>query len=448
MFGGPITDRKANQPAGYPTQHGPLGACEIRARSRWPSIPLGRASDTVSAVTTSADVTAGLNAEQRRAVATVRGPVVILAGAGSGKTTTITRRIANQVLSGAFASTEILAVTFTKRAAEEMKARLAALGVPGVPASTFHSAAQRQIIYFADERRQVVPNKYAFVNSLIDSLPAEHRKVTAGDLVSEIEWARNSRITPENYLSRVAGHETPLPAELMADVFRGYEQAKRDAQVIDYEDQLELAVRVFESDDAAVERFRDRYRAFTVDEFQDVNLLQWTLLAAWLGDRDDLCAVGDDYQSIYGFTGATSTYLLSLPARFPNAAVVTLEQNYRSTHEVVSFANRLTPRLGGRTKTLRAASPNGPAPSIRVFADYAQEAAAIAGRCVDLQDAGTSLSEIAILYRANYRSRRSRRRCSLSACRSSSTAGRFLSRRAAKSCSHACARTRPRRRSQ
>jgi DNA helicase II / ATP-dependent DNA helicase PcrA len=232
---------------------------------------------TVSTVTAPTKVTADLNAEQRRAVEFVRGPVVILAGAGTGKTTTITRRIANQVLTKGFSPAEILAVTFTRRAAE-MKTRLAALGVSGVPTSTFHSAAQRQITHFANERRQVVSNKLALLYPLLNALPREHRNVAATDLATEIERARNGRITPENYPSQLAGSEPPLPAELMAKVFGGYEKAKRDAKLIDHEDQLELAVRIFETDDAATETFRARYRAFTVDEFQDVNLLQWTLL--------------------------------------------------------------------------------------------------------------------------------------------------------------------------
>ena len=349
-------------------------------------------------------MSSGLNPAQRRAVELVRGPVVILAGAGSGKTTTITRRIANQVLSNAFKPTEILAVTFTRKAAEEMKARLARLGVAGVPARTFHAAAQRQIRYFADERRPVASNKYPLLYPLIGALPQEHRTVAVGDLASEIERSRNRRVTPESYLASLRGHEPPLPPELMAELFRGYEQAKRDANAIDHEDQLELAIRIFESDERAIKTFRDRYRAFTVDEFQDVNLLQWTLLSLWLGDRDELCAVGDDYQSIFGFTGATPSYLLSLPERFPAATVVTLDRNYRSTHEVVSFANRLMPYLEGRQKTLLADNARGPAPSIHVFRDYDEEAQAIAARCAALHRAGIPLRELAILYRVNHRS--------------------------------------------
>ncbi|HUY72069.1 MAG TPA: ATP-dependent helicase [Gaiellaceae bacterium] len=355
-------------------------------------------------MTIPAEVSSGLNPEQRRAVELVRGPVVILAGAGSGKTTTITRRIANQVFSNAFKPTEILAVTFTRKAAEELKSRLAHLGVAGVPARTFHAAAQRQIRYFANERRRVASNKYPLLYPLVKALPQEHRTVAVGDLGSEIERARNRRVTPETYLASLGGHEPPLPPELMAELFRGYEQAKRDANAIDHEDQLELAIRVFETDERAIETFRERYRAFTVDEFQDVNLLQWTLLSLWLGDRDELCAVGDDYQSIFGFTGATPRYLLSLPERFPAAVVVTLDRNYRSTHEVVSFANRLTPYLDGQKKTLVAGDVRGPAPSIHVFRDYDEEAEAIAARCVALHRAGTPLSELAILYRVNHRS--------------------------------------------
>ena len=294
-----------------------------------------------------------LNAEQRRAVEAVRGPVCILAGAGSGKTTTITHRVANQVASGSFAPSQILAVTFTDKAAGEMRSRLELLGVTGVRASTFHSAALSQLRYFRpDAVGKILASKTLLVYNLVRRLPAPFKFRAAGDFATEIEWARNRRIPPSRYLDSLDGHAPPVPDDVMHRVYEQYELLKRDQGLMDFEDLLERAIAAFDDDHVAAE-FRERYHAFTVDEYQDVNLLQQTLLDAWLGPRDDLCVVGDDYQSIYGFTGATPDYLLGVPERFPNAAVIRLEENYRSTPQVLELANRLVPKLGGAEKTLR-----------------------------------------------------------------------------------------------
>jgi DNA helicase II / ATP-dependent DNA helicase PcrA len=294
------------------------------------------------------DILDGLNPEQRRAAEAVRGPVCILAGAGSGKTTTITRRIANQVATGAFRAEQILAVTFTDKAAGELRERLGALGVRGVRASTFHSAALAQLRHFAPESvGRIFPSKALALRQIGNSLPAPFKFRPAGDLATEVEWAKNRRIAPDRYLAELGEHEPPIPADLMVKVYRSYEARKAEQGTTDFEDLLELAVRLYERDPAAVAGFRARYAAFTVDEYQDVNLLQRTLLDLWLGDRDDLCVVGDDYQSIYAFTGAGPEHLLGTPARFPQATVVRLEENYRSTPQVLALANRLVPRLSG-----------------------------------------------------------------------------------------------------
>jgi DNA helicase II / ATP-dependent DNA helicase PcrA len=351
-------------------------------------------------------VTEGLNSEQRRAVETLRGPVCILAGAGSGKTTTITRRIANQVVAGTFLPTQILAVTFTRKAAGELRARLAALGAPGVPARTFHAAANAQLSYFTDEVRPVLDSKAQLLYPIVQSLPKPFNERAVADVATEIEWAKNNRIRPEAYLDAASrdSHRPPLPAELMTGVYRDYERRKEKAGRIDHEDQLELTIRIFEEDGAKLDEFRDRYRAFTVDEYQDVNLLQQTLLFHWLGDRDELCVVGDDYQSIYAFTGATPAHLLDMPRRFPGAAVIRLEENYRSTPEILALANRVAPKLGGAAKTLRATQPSGPKPTIQAHATNEDGVAFIAQRVRELRKRGTSLREIAVLYRANFRS--------------------------------------------
>jgi ATP-dependent DNA helicase UvrD/PcrA len=306
-----------------------------------------------------------LNAEQRRAIDAVRGPVCILAGAGSGKTTTITHRIANQVATRAFAASEILAVTFTDKAAGELRARLEALGAPGVTARTFHAAALAQLHRFAPERvGKIVASKAIPLRHLARGLPKAYRFRPVADLATEIEWAKNRRIPPERYRRELGDHEPPIPADLVQRIYAQYENAKRKQGHVDFEDLLELAIRMYEEDEHALAELRRRYRAFTVDEYQDVNLLQQSLLDLWLGARDDLCVVGDDYQSIYSFTGASPEYLLGMPARFRDATVIRLEENYRSTPEVLALANRLVPRLGGAEKTLRATRAGGPEPEI------------------------------------------------------------------------------------
>jgi len=343
----------------------------------------------------------GLNPEQRRAAEAVRGPVCILAGAGSGKTTTITRRIAQQVASGAFAPAQIMAVTFTDKAAGELKQRLSALGAPGVRASTFHSAALRQLRHFAPGSvGKILPSKALALRQIANTLPAPYKFRPAGDLATEIEWAKNRRITVERYAAEADGREPPIPIDLMLRVFREYERRKAAEGLIDFEDLLELTVQMFEQNGDARETFRAQYRAFTVDEYQDVNLLQQTLLDFWLGERDDLCVVGDDYQSIYSFTGAGPEHLLGVPARFPHALVVRLEDNYRSTPQVLAFANKLVPNLGGAEKTLRPTLADGDEPVVRPYPSPEDEGAAIVA---EIRRLGEPLEEIAILARTNAR---------------------------------------------
>jgi DNA helicase-2/ATP-dependent DNA helicase PcrA len=343
----------------------------------------------------------GLNPEQRRAAESVRGPVCILAGAGSGKTTTITRRIAQQVRSGAFAAAQILAVTFTDKAAGELRSRLAALGVSGVRASTFHAAALRQLRHFSpDEVRPILPSKALPVRRIANGLPGAFRFRAAADLATEIEWAKNRRIPPSAYRHAARDRDTPLPLDLMHGVYQEYELRKEQEGLRDFEDLLEQAIALFERDEEARETFRAQYRAFTVDEYQDVNLLQRSLLDLWVGERDELCVVGDDYQSIYAFTGAGPEHLLAMPSRFPHATVVRLEENYRSTPQVLSLANRLVPQLGGAEKVLRSVRPDGPEPVVRPFVTADDEGAAIVARIRELD---CPLEDVAILARTNAR---------------------------------------------
>jgi len=292
-------------------------------------------------------------------------------------------------------------VTFTDKAAGELKDRLAALGAAGVRASTFHSAALRQLRHFAPQSvGKILPSKALALRQIANSLPAPYKFRPAGDLATEIEWAKNRRITVDRYIREAAGREPPIPADLMLRVFREYERRKADEGLIDFEDLLELAVQLFEQDGDASETFRAQYRAFTVDEYQDVNLLQQRLLDLWLGDRDDLCVVGDDYQSIYSFTGAGPEHLLGVPERFPHALVIRLEENYRSTPQVLALANRLVPELGGAEKTLRPTLADGGDPVVRPYASAEDEDAAIVA---EIRGLGRPLEEIAILARTNAR---------------------------------------------
>jgi DNA helicase-2/ATP-dependent DNA helicase PcrA len=350
------------------------------------------------------DVLDGLNPEQRRAAETVRGPVCILAGAGSGKTTTITRRIAWQVVSGAFRPDAILAVTFTDKAAGVMKERLARLGAGGVETRTFHAAALAQLHRYAPHSiGRILPSKAVLLRQIANALPAPYKFRPAGDLATEVERAKGRRVRPDEYVASLGEHQPPIPANLMYTVYREYERRKAQRGEIDFEDVLDLAVRLFETDGQARADVRDRYRAFTVDEYQDVNLLQQTLLDLWLGPRDDLCVVGDDYQSIYGFTGASPDWLLGVGGRFAHATVVRLEDNYRSSPQVLELANRLVPRLGGAEKVLRATRPAGPDPELRPFATAEAEARWLVGELRGLAASDVPFERTAILCRTNAR---------------------------------------------
>jgi DNA helicase-2/ATP-dependent DNA helicase PcrA len=353
----------------------------------------------------------GLNPAQREAVALVRGPVAILAGAGTGKTTTITRRIALQVALGTFPAGRILAVTFTEKAAGEMRQRLAALDADGVEARTFHSAALSQLsrlwpTFTGETMPDVLASKAPLISSLANALPPPHRFMPRSELAGEIEWAKNRLVPPAGYLAAIEaeGHAPPIPSELMHRIYEGYERRKQRTGRLDFEDMLGLAVRLFDEHPAAAEEVRTRFQAFTVDEYQDVNPLQQALLDRWLGGRDELCVVGDDYQTIYSFTGASPRYLLGFTDRHPNARIVRLEDNYRSTPEVLTVANALTLRLGGFRKVLRATRPAGPSPTARPMPDATAEIAFVVGEARRLNAGGVPWDQMAILYRINARS--------------------------------------------
>jgi DNA helicase-2/ATP-dependent DNA helicase PcrA len=367
-------------------------------------------------------ITGDLDDEQREAVLAARGPVCVLAGAGTGKTRTITRRIANLVAAGHVAPHQVLAVTFTQRAAGEMRSRLRALddgvGIGSVQAMTFHAAARRQLSYFwprvvGDTGWQLLDTKFAVVAQAANRAGLSTSTDDVRDLAGEIEWAKASLISPETYAAAVAeiGRDIPLDAAKIATVYAGYEtlKARRDGMaLLDFDDLLLHTAAAIENDDAVAQEFRDRYRCFVVDEYQDVTPLQQRVLDAWLGSRDDLTVVGDANQTIYSFTGATPRYLLDFSRRFPDAAVVRLERDYRSTPQVVSLANRVIAaargRMAGSKLHLVGQRDPGPAPSFTEHPDEVAEAAAVAKKIKNLIESGTAASEIAVLYRINAQS--------------------------------------------
>ncbi|WP_033340843.1 ATP-dependent DNA helicase UvrD2 [Catenuloplanes japonicus] len=361
-------------------------------------------------------VIAGLDPDQLRAVTAPAGAVCILAGAGTGKTRAVTHRIAHRVVSGEISGRHVLAVTFTARAAAEMRARLVALGVPGVQARTFHAAALRQLRYFAprilDGRQmpQLLESKARLVTLAAGRANVRADRLVARDLASEIEWAKSSLVEPGDYPAAAvkAMREPPLAPERVAAVFTEYERIKRAQGVIDFEDMLRAAVWGIEEHPDVAEEIRSQYRHFVVDEYQDVNPLQQRLLDAWLGGRDDLTVVGDASQTIYSFTGATSSYLIDFSRRFRGATVVRLTRDYRSTPQVVGLANAVIQAARGAEARLRlelvGQRAPGPEPELRIFGDEPDEATAVARRAVELIRSGVPAREIAVLFRTNAQS--------------------------------------------
>jgi DNA helicase-2/ATP-dependent DNA helicase PcrA len=362
-------------------------------------------------VTSAEAVLAGLDPEQRAAAEAVRGPVCILAGAGTGKTRAITHRIAYQVRSGAVPAGQLLAVTFTARAAGELRTRLRGLGAQGVQARTFHAAARRQLQYFAPRvlggaMPDLVDNPLRLVGNAATRLKMRTDRAELRDLAAEIDWAKAMLATPSTYAQRAleADRDTPMTAEKVAEVFAEYEQAKQRAGVLDFADLLMITAGAIEEYRDVAEEIRARYRHFVVDEYQDVSPLQQRLLDAWLGARDDLCVVGDANQTIYSFAGATPQHLLGFRRRFPEAVLVRLVRDYRSTPQVVGLANQLVRGGGVADLTLVGQRPTGPEPTFAEFDDEPAEAAEVAGQCRRLIDAGTPAAEIAVLFRINAQS--------------------------------------------
>jgi len=350
---------------------------------------------------------AGLDPEQREVALATRGAVCVLAGAGTGKTRAITHRIAYAAAIGVVNPAHVLALTFTVRAAGELRGRLRQLGAAQVRASTFHAAALRQLNYFwprvvGGRPPQLISAKAALIREAATQARIRLDGPGLADAASEIEWAKTTQCRPDGYArAAAAAGRSPSPGpDAMALVYDGYERLRRERHLIDFESVLELTAAIVLEHRGAADQVRDTFRYFVVDEYQDVNPLQKLLLDAWLGDRDELCVVGDPRQVIYSFTGATPDYLTGFTAEFPGAALVRLVRDYRSTPQVVAVANQLM-RTKGSGPALVAQQPPGPRPVLTQYADDASEAAGVAISIRALIAAGVPAREIAVLVRIN-----------------------------------------------
>jgi DNA helicase-2/ATP-dependent DNA helicase PcrA len=369
-------------------------------------------------------ILAGLDDEQRQVATTLTGPLCVLAGAGTGKTRAITHRIAYGVHTAVYKPQQVLAVTFTARAAAEMRTRLRDLDVSGVQARTFHAAALRQLQYFWPQAvggplPELVSHKAQLIGEAVRRLRLASDRAAIRDVAAEIEWAKVSMLTADNYAAAAAGRAEPAGMDhvTVARIFAGYEDLKLDRNLIDFEDVLLVTVGILQEDEKIAATVRAQYRHFVVDEYQDVSPLQQRLLDLWLGDRGELCVVGDASQTIYSFTGATSRHLLEFNKRFRDAQLVKLVRDYRSTPQVVGLANALLAARtaeGERRRNPGHGSPvwpaplelvaqrgSGPDPSFTECSDDEAEAADVAARIQALLDSGVPAAEIAVLYRTN-----------------------------------------------
>jgi DNA helicase-2/ATP-dependent DNA helicase PcrA len=362
-----------------------------------------------------ADVLAGLDPDQRQAAELPPGPVVVLAGAGTGKTRTITHRIAHLVGTGQVQPEHVLAVTFTTRAAGELRSRLRGLGAGSVQARTFHAAARRQLAYFwpravGGALPPIMDSKLRIVAEAASRCRLTLRGTELRDAASEIEWARATLTTPETYVAKAAEarREPPRPPAEIASLLSAYDEAKSRAGVLDFDDLLLLLAGILGEHRDVADEVRAQYRHFVVDEYQDVTPLQQHLLDAWLGDRDSLTVVGDANQTIYSFSGASPSYLLGMSRRFPAAATVKLTRDYRSTPQVVALANGVIAEAkdvpAGARLSLVAYRPAGPAPVFGGYDSEPEEARAVAAQTRALNERGVPYSEMAVLYRIHAQS--------------------------------------------
>jgi DNA helicase-2/ATP-dependent DNA helicase PcrA len=358
------------------------------------------------------EILAALDDDQREVALATRGPVCVIAGAGTGKTRAITHRIAYAAAIGTMDPSKVLALTFTARAAGEMRTRLRSLGVPTVAARTVHSAALKQLIYFwptvfGGRTPDLMSSKTPFLTEAVNraDLTGEIRitsRETMRDIATEIEWAKVSQVAPIDYLDQVNARSMKprVKAEHIAAIYVAYESLKKQELAIDFEDVLLLTSAMLEEERSVRERVQDQYRYFTVDEYQDISPIQQRLINAWLGSRKDICVVGDPAQTIYSFAGATPVFLNTFTQRFPEAEVIRLSTGYRSTPEITFAANALL-RNSSMGQELTASNDHGLHPSVDGYKDESGEIAGILSQITALLSEGTAPQEIAILARTN-----------------------------------------------
>lgn len=353
-------------------------------------------------------VLAALDDVQRTAAEVLRGPVAVLAGAGTGKTRVITHRIAFGLLSGEYAAGSVLALTFTTKAAAELRDRLRALDAPGAVARTFHSAALSQLTTFwpdvvGGSSPRVVENKSRVIADAATGLKIKLGRDAIREIATEIEWRKTSEISIAEYAARAGERPMPrgLDAAAVAEIQEAYEDIKNERRRLDFEDILLVAAGMLDSEPQVLAQVRDTHRHFVVDEYQDVSPLQQRLLDLWLGDRRDICVVGDASQTIYSFTGASSRYLLDFGIRFPEATTVRLERNYRSTAEVLELANRLMHGRPGALSLLARRSQKNSVTGPERSETLEDEAAAVAAAVGEQLRGGLRPEQIAVLFRMN-----------------------------------------------
>ena len=351
----------------------------------------------------------GLDERQREAASVLRGPVVVLAGAGTGKTRVITHRIAHGVDTGAYSPSRVMAVTFTAKAAGELRGRLRALGVEGVAARTFHAAALAQLNFFwptlaGSPAPGIVDNKVRLLGQAADAIRLRPSTATLRDIASEIEWRKVSMLSIDQHAA-LGRTVSGVDAQQLVELQRGYEALKDERHQLDFEDVLLACAGMLEAEPRVAASVHEQYRHFTVDEFQDVSPLQNRLLELWLGDRRDICVVGDASQTIYSFAGAEQRFLLEFERRHPGATVVRLETNYRSQAPILEAANALMRGRPGALELVPAReSFSADAPTVTAFDTEAEEAAGIAAAVAARVEAGASPADIAVLYRAHAQS--------------------------------------------
>lgn len=358
------------------------------------------------------EILAALDDDQRSVALATRGPVCVIAGAGTGKTRAITHRIAYAAAIGTIDPQKVLALTFTARAAGEMRARLRTLGVPTVAARTVHSAALKQLLFFwptvfGGRTPDLITSKGSFITEAIRraDLTTEistHNRELMRDIASEIEWAKVSQVAPEDFIDEISKRliKPRVNAEQLVQLYTAYESIKKQELAIDFEDVLLLTAAMLEEERDVRERVQDQYRYFTVDEYQDISPVQQRLINAWLGTRNDICVVGDPAQTIYSFAGATPVFLNTFTQRFPDAQVIRLSTGYRSTPEI-TFATNSILRAGTMGQELVAVNSHGSKPSVQGFKDEQSEIAGILGEITTLLTQGIQPQEIAVLARTN-----------------------------------------------